>query len=163
MTSTNVQLLQIFLSFYRTVSKLDSWRPARGYLMPGSSICVMDLPAPRTIPSLHGNGPTHLRAIPCWYRNGLVRATCRPTAIVALCINNKSKMQYRAVSLRKLELFRFEGLPPPGMSVSQSVSQWNAWPATGRRALQDLRSCMILQASLALSPVSSSICCTYVL
>ena len=42
---------------------------------------------------------------------------------------------------------------------SQSVSQWNAWPATGRSALQDLRSCAILQASLALSPVSSSICC----
>jgi len=45
---------------------------------------------------------------------------------------------------------------------SQSVSQWNAWPATGRSALQDLRSCAILQASLALSPVSSSICCTHV-
>ena len=42
----------------------------------------------------------------------------------------------------------------------QSVSQWNAWPATGRSALQDLRSCAILQASLAFSPVSSSICCT---
>ena len=28
--------------------------------------------------------------------------------------------------------------------------------------LQDLRSCAILQASLALSPVSSSICCTHV-
>ena len=47
-------------------------------------------------------------------------------------------------------------------SVSQSVSQWNAWPATGRSALQDLRSCAILQASLALSPVSSSICSTHV-
>ena len=47
-------------------------------------------------------------------------------------------------------------------SFSQSVSQWNAWPATGRSALQDLRSCAILQASLALSPVSSSICCTHV-
>jgi len=35
-------------------------------------------------------------------------------------------------------------------------------PATGRSALQDLRSCAILQASLALSPVSSSICCTHV-
>ena len=45
---------------------------------------------------------------------------------------------------------------------SQSVSQWNAWPATGRSALQDLRSCAILQVSLALSPVSSSICCTHV-
>ena len=45
---------------------------------------------------------------------------------------------------------------------SQSVSQWNAWPATGRSTLQDLRSCAILQASLALSPVSSSICCTHV-
>ena len=42
------------------------------------------------------------------------------------------------------------------------VSQWNAWPATGRSVLQDLRSCAILQASLALSPVSSSICCTHV-
>jgi len=48
------------------------------------------------------------------------------------------------------------------VNVSQSVSQWNAWPATGRSALQDLRSCAILQASLALSPVSSSICCTHV-
>ena len=47
-------------------------------------------------------------------------------------------------------------------SVSQSVSQWNAWPATGRSALQDLRSRAILQASLAFSPVSSSICCTHV-
>ena len=47
-------------------------------------------------------------------------------------------------------------------SVSQSVSQWNAWPTTGRSTLQDLWSCAILQASLALSPVSSSICCTYV-
>ena len=46
--------------------------------------------------------------------------------------------------------------------ISQSVSQWNAWPATGRSALQDLRSCAILQASLALSPVSSSIYCTNV-
>jgi len=45
---------------------------------------------------------------------------------------------------------------------SQSVSPLNAWPATGRSALQDLRSCAILQASLALSPVSSSICCTHV-
>ena len=45
---------------------------------------------------------------------------------------------------------------------SQLVSQWNAWPATGRSALQDLRSCAILQASLALSPVSSSIYCTHV-
>ena len=44
----------------------------------------------------------------------------------------------------------------------QSVSQWNAWPAMGRSALQDLRSCAILQASLELSPVSSSICCTHV-
>ena len=43
-----------------------------------------------------------------------------------------------------------------------SVSKWNAWPATGRSALKDLRSCAILQASLALSPVSSSICCTHV-
>ena len=50
----------------------------------------------------------------------------------------------------------------PRQSVSQSVSQWNAWPATGRSALQDLRSCAILQASLGLSPVSSSICCTHV-
>jgi len=48
------------------------------------------------------------------------------------------------------------------VNVSQSVSQWNAWPATGRSALQDLRSWAILQASLALSPVSSSICCTHV-
>jgi len=32
----------------------------------------------------------------------------------------------------------------------------------GRSAHQDLRSCAILQASLALSPVSSSICCTHV-
>jgi len=46
--------------------------------------------------------------------------------------------------------------------LQQSVSQWNAWLATGRSALQDLRSCAILQASLALSPVSSSICCTHV-
>jgi len=45
---------------------------------------------------------------------------------------------------------------------STEVSQWDAWPATGRSALQDLRSCAILQASLALSPVSSSICCTHV-
>ena len=44
----------------------------------------------------------------------------------------------------------------------QSVSQCNAWPATGRSTLQDLRSCAILQASLALSPVSSSICSTHV-
>ena len=44
----------------------------------------------------------------------------------------------------------------------QSVSQWNAGPATGRSALQDLRSCAVLQASLAFSPVSSSICCTHV-
>ena len=44
----------------------------------------------------------------------------------------------------------------------KSVSQWNAWPAIGRSSLQDLRSCAILQASLALSPVSSSICCTHV-
>ena len=43
-----------------------------------------------------------------------------------------------------------------------TVSHWNAWPATGRSALQDLQSCVILQASLALSPVSSSICCTHV-
>jgi len=35
----------------------------------------------------------------------------------------------------------------------QSVSQWNAWPATGRSALQDLQSCAIQ---------SSSICCTHV-
>jgi len=47
-------------------------------------------------------------------------------------------------------------------SNSQSVSQWNAWPAMGRSALQDLRSCAILQASLALNPVLSSICCTHV-
>jgi len=33
----------------------------------------------------------------------------------------------------------------------QSVSQWNAWPATGRSTLQDSRSRAILQASLALS------------
>ena len=46
--------------------------------------------------------------------------------------------------------------------VSQSVSQWNAWPATGRSAVQDVWSCAILQASLLLSPVSSSICCTHV-
>jgi len=45
---------------------------------------------------------------------------------------------------------------------TQSVSQWNAWPATGRTTLQDLWSCVILQASLALSPVSSSIGCTHV-
>jgi len=32
----------------------------------------------------------------------------------------------------------------------------------GRSAIQDLRSCAILQPSLALSPVSSSICCTHV-
>jgi len=44
----------------------------------------------------------------------------------------------------------------------QSVSQWNAGPATGRSVLQDLRSCAILQASLAWSPVTSSICCTHV-
>ena len=43
-----------------------------------------------------------------------------------------------------------------------SFTHWNAWPATGRSALQDLRSCAILRASLALSPVSSSICCTHV-
>ena len=46
--------------------------------------------------------------------------------------------------------------------VKQSVSQWNAWPATSRSALQDLRSCAILQTSLTLSPVSSSICCTHI-
>ena len=43
-----------------------------------------------------------------------------------------------------------------------SLTHWNAWPATGRSALQDLRSCAILQASLAFSPASSSICCTHV-
>ena len=48
---------------------------------------------------------------------------------------------------------------PNSVSVSQSVERW---PATGRSALQDLWSCAILQASLALSPVSSSICCTHV-
>ena len=32
-----------------------------------------------------------------------------------------------------------------GRSDSQSVSQWNAWPATGRSALQDLRSWAIFQ------------------
>jgi len=47
-------------------------------------------------------------------------------------------------------------------SAYMRVCVWNAWPATGRSALQDLRSCAILQASLALSPVSSSICCTHV-
>jgi len=52
-------------------------------------------------------------------------------------------------------------------SVSQwnawlAISQWNAWLATGRSALQDLQSCVILQASLTLSPVSSSICCIHV-
>ena len=46
-------------------------------------------------------------------------------------------------------------------TVSQSVSQWNAWPATGRSALQELRSCAIVHASLELSQVSSSICCTH--
>jgi len=45
---------------------------------------------------------------------------------------------------------------------NKSVSQWNAWPATGHSAVQDLRSCAILQASLAFSRVSSSICCTHV-
>ena len=50
----------------------------------------------------------------------------------------------------------------PACIRPRSVSQWNAWPATGRSTLQDLRSCAILQASLALSPVSSSICCTHV-
>ena len=44
-------------------------------------------------------------------------------------------------------------------SHSHSLEQW---PATGRSALQDLRSCAILQALLALSPVSSSICCTHI-
>jgi len=47
-------------------------------------------------------------------------------------------------------------------SFKMSDSQWNAWLATGRSTLQDLRSCAILQALLAFSPVSSSICCTHV-
>jgi len=39
------------------------------------------------------------------------------------------------------------------------LTRWTAWPATGRSALQDLWSSEILQVSLALSPVSSSISC----
>jgi len=47
-------------------------------------------------------------------------------------------------------------------SSCNRLTHWNARSATGCSALQDLRSCAILQASLALSPVSSSICCTHV-
>ena len=34
----------------------------------------------------------------------------------------------------------------------QSVSQWNAGPATGRSALQDLRSCAILHGVVGVEP-----------
>jgi len=53
-------------------------------------------------------------------------------------------------------------VPPGRLTVSQSVSGTLDRPRVVRSALQDLRSCAILQASSALSPVSSSICCTHV-
>ena len=52
--------------------------------MPHSSICIMDLPALRIIPFLHGNGLARLRARPCWHINGLASSTaCWPMAILA--------------------------------------------------------------------------------
>ena len=44
---------------------------------------------------------------------------------------------------------------------THTLTHWTAWPATGRSALQDLLSSAILHASMALSPVSSSICCIH--
>ena len=53
-------------------------------------------------------------------------------------------------------------VPPGRLTVSQSVSGTLDRPRVVRSALQDLRSCAILQASSALRPVSSSICCIHV-
>ena len=49
-------------------------KAARGYLMPRSRFCIMDLPALPTIPFLHGNGLAGLRTSPCQHRKGLFRA-----------------------------------------------------------------------------------------
>jgi len=47
-------------------------------------------------------------------------------------------------------------------SLDGTLDRRRVGPAAGRSAVQDLWSCAILQASLALSPVSSSICCIHV-
>jgi len=49
------------LSFYifrqkPTERKLENWRPPTVIWYSRSSICTTDLPAPRTVPFLHGNG-----------------------------------------------------------------------------------------------------------
>jgi len=80
----------------------------------------------------------------------------QPSAMCISCINSQVSDPYLDFKSRSRKWYQKE------LYLKQSVSQWNAWPAMGRSALQDLRSCAILQASLALSPVSSSISCTHV-
>jgi len=64
--------------------QLDSYRPSTVIQCIHSSICIMDLPAPRTIPFLHGNGLAACRRV--YVRTGMnssARTSCEPTAIVA--------------------------------------------------------------------------------
>ena len=62
-----------------SVTKYRQRKTASSRLIPRSSICIMNLPALRITPFLHGNGLARwlaMRTSPCWHRNGFA---ARPT------------------------------------------------------------------------------------
>jgi len=107
---------------------------------------------------------TPVSIIAVWFRKQLEKCGCKSTQMSTryLCETTSRNVgeKYCSVCSREClpitycsHLTRLSYIynEPVSQSVSQSVSQWNTWPAAGRSALQDLRSRAILQASLALS------------
>ena len=61
-----------FIHFFINAEQSRELNAARGHLML-HLICIMHFLSLRTIPFLHRNRLTRLRASPCWHRNGLAR------------------------------------------------------------------------------------------